>query len=129
MNIDNNTELGILVEGVSATLNGLTLDLDFGSRDAYITDPGKDGMMDGRIYRINLDGVITITDMTPMIGQGNLRDPEGIALDLWNERIFWTDSGNKSVVDGKVYRCKLDGSAVEVPDVAFSQDPRLRRSE
>ena len=67
--------------------------------------------------------------MTPMIGQGNLRDPEGIALDLWNERIFWTDSGNKSLVDGKVYRCKLDGSAVEVPDVAFSQYPRLRRSE
>jgi sugar lactone lactonase YvrE len=114
MNVDNYTDRGVFIEDVSSTLNGLTLDLNFGARNAYITDPGKDGQLDGRIYRVNLDGIVVVTDMTSVIGKQNLRDPEGIALDLWRERIYWTDSGNTSVMDGKVYRCDMDGSGAQV---------------
>merc|ERR1719502_983600 len=124
MSIDNVSSDGILFQDVSATLNGLALDLDFDSRVAYITDPGKDGMMDGKIYRANLDGAVTVTDLTPQIGQMNLKDPEGIALDLRYRRIFWTDSGNKTKEDGRVYRCKLDGSKVEVVVSKKLTDPQ-----
>jgi hypothetical protein len=39
-----------------------------------------------------------------------LVDPQGLALDLLNRKLYWTDSGNSSVEDGKVYMSNLDGS-------------------
>ena len=44
-----------------------------------------------------------MTNLTTVIGsQVALVDPQGLALDLLNRKLYWTDSGNSSVEDGKV---------------------------
>jgi len=45
---------------------------------------------------------------------GNLNNPRGIALDLNNEKMYWVDSGNETVADGKVYMSNLDGTSASV---------------
>lgn len=45
---------------------------------------------------------------------GNMNNPRGIALDLINEKMYWVDSGNETVADGKVCIANLDGSSASV---------------
>ena len=67
---------------------GLALDVRFGSRWAYWTQPGDDGAADGKLLRASLDNVHAngearvIEDLSATIGRKYLHDPEGIALDL-----------------------------------------------
>ena len=67
---------------------GLALDLRFGSRWAYWTQPGDDGAADGKLLRASLDNTYAngearvIEDLSLTIGRKYLHDPEGLALDL-----------------------------------------------
>ena len=90
----------------------------------YVTDPGRDGVNDGQIFLVDLEarGEQYFADATGEFGSGvtnlttiiakqvDLVDPQGIALDLLNRHMYWVDSGNVSLVDGKVYRANLDGT-------------------
>ena len=103
----------------SATLDGIALDLRPGKRFMYVTDPGKRGLYDGTIYAVHLDKVNSVgtpytEDLTSRIGQTNLRDPLGIAVDLKREYLYWVDgAGNSTMAQlhgpGQLWRCELDG--------------------
>jgi len=123
MSIDNITNVSTFVSGVSATLEGLTLDLRAGRRHVYVTDPGKIGTKDGDLLRYNLDGMLNMKNYTNTIGQRYLQDPTGIALDLREEHIYWVDTGNSSKRDGKMYRTNLDGTGITLICSNFT-DPR-----
>lgn len=44
-----------VVRGLSETLDGVALNLLFGERSMYLTDPGADGVADGQIYLVDLE--------------------------------------------------------------------------
>ena len=107
----NISHVETVASGFSASLNGLALNLNFGERRAFVTDPGRDGWPDGQILSFALDGDGNVTNLTDVISQQvPLVDPEGIALDLLHRHVFWVDSGNESLADGRVYRCNYDGT-------------------
>lgn len=117
-----------IVVNLSPTLEGLALNLFFGERTGYITDPGIPGIDDGAIYRFHLDeegsNIINLT--TTILASSDvaaLTDPRGIALDLIHRTIYWCDSHNVSVLDGKVYRANLDGSSAIVVLERGLRDP------
>ena len=118
---ENRFENTVVVQGLGNTIDGITLNLLFGERTLYAADPGLDGHKDGKIYMVSLEDrggaygetylYANVTNLTTVIGsQVALVDPQGLALDLLNRKLYWTDSGNSSVEDGKVYMSNLDGS-------------------
>ena len=62
----------------------------------------------GRIQRANLDGSGVEDVVTD-----NLMHPVGIALDLAQEKVYWTDLEGNLDGTGKIQRSNLDGSNVE----------------
>ena len=89
--------------------SGLALDLRWHNRYAYWTVPGADGVDDGKIKRCPLDKgsnpLCTEEDLSNTIETAlghQLKDPEGIALDLLEKKMYWVDSGSSIVADGKV---------------------------
>jgi len=115
--LDNKTEgVRTIIAGVSETIQDLTLNLLFEARRCYVTDPGSilgdSSVEDGEIWTFGLDqSPPIITNLTTKIRNQNinLTDPQGIALDLQYRTMYWTDLGDTDLVDGKVYRCSLDG--------------------
>ncbi|GMH66000.1 hypothetical protein TrLO_g8835 [Triparma laevis f. longispina] len=114
---------------------GLALDLRWHKRYAYWTVPSANyepsfktygdptysyednPASGGKIRRCALDKgaahLCTVEDLTTVIEAqvGELRNPRGIALDLVAEKMYWVDSGNETVADGKVFTANLDGTS------------------
>jgi hypothetical protein len=62
----------------------------------------------GRVMQAGADGRFSATTLVPNAGTG----PDGIAVDLENGFIYWTNMGVPANDDGYVRRAKLDGSDV-----------------
>lgn len=77
----------------------------------YWTVPGSfgaPGTGDGKIQRANLDG----SDIEDLLT--GLISPQGIAIDLASEKIYWTEGVGDAVNDDrKIRRANLDGTALE----------------
>lgn len=86
---------------ISKTIEGIALNLMFGERTGYVTDPGILGVHDGAIYTFNLDDPTTVKRL-----EVEVSDPRGIALDLEHYTMYWCDSMNNTV-----YRANLDGTS------------------
>jgi sugar lactone lactonase YvrE len=106
---------------IDTTPEGLALDPRHNGRYVYWTQPGSDGSSDGKIKRATMDSTLTVTDLSSTIG--SMGDPEGLALDLYNEKLYWTESGTTGTADGKVRRSDLDGSNAENVLTAHLTDP------
>ena len=99
------------------------LALDVQAGKMYWTDTGEietynqirsgnrraDSPSNGKILRSELDG----TNIETIVS--GLDSPRGIALDLANGRVYWTDEGALSPYepDGAIRRANLDGSGME----------------
>ncbi|KAJ1456364.1 hypothetical protein M885DRAFT_517875 [Pelagophyceae sp. CCMP2097] len=129
----NISQTEVVLEGLSNTLNDIALNLLFGERSAYVSDPGVRGKLDGQLYSFSLETDVDlpyaanrVTNLTEVVlAQGvRLGDPMGLALDLRARKLYWSESGNESVADGKVYRCDLDGGNVVLVVQHDLVDPR-----
>ncbi len=83
-----------------AGMAGVGLDYDATNSKIYFSD--FETTPEGKIWRVNLDGSQLEAIAT------DINDPYGIALDLTNDKVYWTDD------DGNISRANLDGSAPEI---------------
>ncbi|NEN23202.1 PKD domain-containing protein [Cryomorpha ignava] len=87
-------------------LAGVGMAYDAANSKIYFSD--FEVGMEGKIWRVNLDG----SGLEELVG--GIDDPYGIALDLSNGKIYWTDNA------GNISRSNLDGSTVEIGIVNIS---------
>lgn len=79
---------------------GVGLDYDAANAKIYFSD--YQNPPEGKIFRVNLDGSGLEAIVT------GITDPYAIALDLVNDKVYWTDDL------GNISRANLDGSSVEI---------------
>ena len=86
---------------------GLALDL-IGDK-VYWADPGTDSGIHATIERSNLDGTDRETLITfPINSDGTEDRPDGLALDVADGKMYWTDLGL-----GTIYSANLDGANIQ----------------
>eukprot|EP00636_Phaeomonas_parva_P017009 CAMPEP_0118881234 /NCGR_PEP_ID=MMETSP1163-20130328/20733_1 /TAXON_ID=124430 /ORGANISM="Phaeomonas parva, Strain CCMP2877" /LENGTH=1262 /DNA_ID=CAMNT_0006817951 /DNA_START=152 /DNA_END=3940 /DNA_ORIENTATION=+ len=103
---DNSGATASLVANTGADIpTGFALDLRPGKRKFYYTVAGADGTADGKLFVGDMSNG-ALTELTSFLNTA-LVDPEGIALDLKYERLYWVDSGSAGVTDGKLYYADL----------------------
>jgi hypothetical protein len=95
----NRKDIEVLYDGLPEPID---LDLDLANRMMYWTDRG-DPPRGNTVSRAALDAT-SGTRKDPEIVFDHLMEGIGLALDLKNGRMFFTDLG------GSVYRCNLDGT-------------------
>ncbi|MGJ8514819.1 hypothetical protein [Carnimonas bestiolae] len=89
------------VDGVQVdTQNGLLYWTDMGKEKHGEDFPAPDG----RILRSKLDG----SEMTELVGGGDIVTPKQLYLDTTHQRLYWCDREG-----GRVMRCNVDGSGLE----------------
>ena len=108
--LDGSDVEDLVTTGLSTPLG---IALDVAEDKMYWTDVGND-----RIKRADLDGsnVETLIETRKLVTPnltGSATNPQGIALDLVNDKMYWIDSGTLNTADGKIQRADLDGSNVE----------------
>jgi sugar lactone lactonase YvrE len=117
------TNIEDLVIGAGRPVN---IALDLANEKMFWADTVTD-----KIYRANLDGsgsetIITLGSPTPLLSEGY-----GLALDVADNKIYWTNEGH----DNKIFRANLDGTdivaLVEIPNgnpFALALGPSGRRA-
>ncbi|CAM9626258.1 unnamed protein product, partial [Choristocarpus tenellus] len=118
------------------TLGYLEVDMRPDFRYLYWTVPGLTGKADGQVQRkrLNNDADPTVyEDLSVTIQAGmsalgyDLMDPQGIALDLRQKKIYFADSQTEGISggeDGLIVRCNLDGSEVDIAVSTNLSDPQ-----
>lgn len=101
--------LSILRDGLDMVPDGVIASPD--ARHVYFTQMGKPDFrtqtamaFDGTIWRMNIDG----SDLTQLVGAGQIRTPKQITADWQAGKLYWCDREGM-----RVMRCNLDGSDVE----------------
>jgi hypothetical protein len=85
-----------------ATMSGCGLAFDDTKNKIYFSDFYDADTPNGRIWKINLDG----TGAEAIVS--GLLDPYGIALDVPNNKVYWTDDA------GNISRSNLDGTSPQL---------------
>ncbi|CAM9185119.1 unnamed protein product, partial [Discosporangium mesarthrocarpum] len=118
------------------TVGYLEVDLRPDYRYLYWTVPGDAEEGNGKVQRkrlSNYTGSTSYEDLTGTIQAGmsslgySLTNPQGIALDLRQRKIYFADAQVQGLAggeDGIVVRCNLDGSTVEIAASTNLSDPR-----
>lgn len=81
-------------------MSGLGMAYDATGNKIYFSDFEVSG--EGKIWRVNLDG----SGLEELVT--GIADPYGIALDVTNGKVYWTDDA------GNISRANLDGSSPEI---------------
>lgn len=93
-------QLTPLIEGLGGTPDGIAVDPD--RRLIYWSNMGDDfDANDGSINVMDFDG----RQRKRLVGQGAIRTPKQLQLDLMNQRLYWCDREG-----GMVSSCYVDGS-------------------
>jgi len=102
---------------------GFAMDPHFSRRKLYWTSPKANLIADGSLYWVSIDATTPIAySLTSVIGQANLIDPMGIAVHMYEQRLYWLDKTSSLTLTHSVLRsCNLDGTA-------FNQTYVLRRA-
>ena len=104
-NLDGSSPEALVTSGL---VNPQSIALDVAAGKMYWTDSGTGGpnaLEDDKIQRANLDGSNVETLLT---FQNQLRVPRGIALDVTEGKMYWTDINRD-----RIRRANLDGTEAE----------------
>lgn len=83
---------------LSEPVSGFAMDATIKSRKLYWSSAGKSLRKDGHIMYANMDDPSpTSVSLVAAIGQSNLLDPMGIAVDYVNRKLLWLDRKVNSV--------------------------------
>lgn len=106
---EDGNRLAILRDGLDKVPDGVITSPD--GAKIYFTQMGKPDFktqsamdFDGTIWRMNIDG----SDLTQLVGNGQIRTPKQITADWSAGKLYWSDREGL-----RVMRANLDGSKVE----------------